>query len=197
MPWNQERSKATRFKKNPEYADRSFIKNGTTHIKGGCRVCKGDISLPSFKRGGRCRNCWHAAKRAEAELALRLRDEARLPYKRIAERMGIKYSKVTLLLRRLKYGREAATNKNFYAAYLPKKCELCGYSRFVEMAHIIFKKHGGKNDLNNYLALCPNCHYLADNEKLTLDEEIKMSSLIRARKKQVFIDPKVVQSAMD
>ncbi len=193
MPWNQERSKETRFKKNPQFADRSFLKpcrNGgfTSYVRSGCRGCASDIPLRTFKRGGLCCSCRKEQTTQAALTAQRLRDTEKLPYKEMAARLGVRLSKVSALLRRVKYGTIAQSPKAFVADFLPKHCELCGYSRVVEMAHIIAKAKGGTNDLHNFLALCPNCHYLFDNLKLTVEEDRTIVILIERRRNQVFLE---------
>ena len=55
------------------------------------------------------------------------------------------------------------------------KCEVCGYNKHIEIAH---KKAVSDfddsatiaeiNDINNLIALCPNCHWEFDNGLLKL-----------------------------
>lgn len=59
------------------------------------------------------------------------------------------------------------------------KCELCGYERATEVAHIIPRKEGGKYTLDNSVILCPNCHYLFDKNLLTEEERSKLLSIER------------------
>lgn len=40
------------------------------------------------------------------------------------------------------------------------KCVICGFDEIVDCHHIIPIKEGGKNELNNYVGLCPNHHKL-------------------------------------
>ena len=37
------------------------------------------------------------------------------------------------------------------------KCRHCN-DRTVHPHHIVFKSHGGKDELNNLITLCPSCH---------------------------------------
>jgi 5-methylcytosine-specific restriction endonuclease McrA len=41
---------------------------------------------------------------------------------------------------------------------LTEKCAICGYTEIVVLHHITHKSDGGKNELNNYIGLCSNCH---------------------------------------
>jgi len=54
-------------------------------------------------------------------------------------------------------------------------CAICGYTRFVEYAHIIPHSDGGAFSVDNIIVLCPNHHRLFDHKKLTTEE----SSLIK------------------
>lgn len=41
------------------------------------------------------------------------------------------------------------------------KCSLCGWSESTcDIHHIIPKKQGGTDDMNNLICICPNCHRL-------------------------------------
>jgi len=63
--------------------------------------------------------------------------------------------------------------------YGVEQCELCGYSRAVEIAHIIEKRNGGNYIVTNCILLCPNCHYLFDSNKLTDIEKGKLTEISR------------------
>lgn len=52
-------------------------------------------------------------------------------------------------------------------------CIICGFNRFVEIAHIIPAIKGGGYDAVNILYLCPNHHRLFD-ENLLFDEEFQL-----------------------
>ena len=41
------------------------------------------------------------------------------------------------------------------------KCVICGFSHVTAVHHIIPRKEGGSNDLENLVTLCPNHHYMA------------------------------------
>ena len=58
-------------------------------------------------------------------------------------------------------------------------CEVCGFSRYVEMAHIIPASDGGTYHKNNILFLCPNHHRLLDSGKMSGDEFLKIEDKIR------------------
>lgn len=65
---------------------------------------------------------------------------------------------------------------------LPKSCELCNYTRVIEVAHIIPHKSGGTEVLSNLLSLCRNCHWLFDHDLTTKGEKVKLNILIAHRK---------------
>lgn len=53
------------------------------------------------------------------------------------------------------------------------KCEICGFSRYVEKCHIIPKRLGGGRKIINTVVLCPTHHKLLDYGLLN-NEEIFM-----------------------
>jgi len=59
------------------------------------------------------------------------------------------------------------------------KCEICGFSDYVEIHHIIPKHKGGKNTLDNFLILCPNCHSLYHKKKFDFGKIISKYSWLR------------------
>lgn len=67
---------------------------------------------------------------------------------------------------------------------LSRRCEICGYYRFVEVAHIVPSREGGKVVEGNVISLCPNHHRLFDQELLTFQEYKKIEPLIRKAKKK-------------
>jgi len=54
------------------------------------------------------------------------------------------------------------------------KCIICGFRRFIEIAHIIPACKGGTYDNKNILFFCPNHHRLFDNHKLFKREISKL-----------------------
>jgi len=66
------------------------------------------------------------------------------------------------------------------------KCEICGFDRYVEKAHIIPRCLGGGRSKSNTVILCPNHHRLLDLGRLTSDEiifiEDKLIKLTTQRK---------------
>lgn len=65
--------------------------------------------------------------------------------------------------------------KKYKISDKPKKCVNCGYGKHYEVCHIKAIKHFDDtelidtiNDLNNLIALCPNCHWEFDNGLLDL-----------------------------
>ena len=45
-------------------------------------------------------------------------------------------------------------------------CEHCG-KKAVDIHHIIYRSQGGKDEIDNLIALCRKCHDMAHNEELT------------------------------
>ena len=59
------------------------------------------------------------------------------------------------------------------------ECELCGFNRIIEVAHVIEAKNGGKYTTDNCLILCPNHHSLFDRNLLNEEEKTKLSNIKR------------------
>lgn len=45
-------------------------------------------------------------------------------------------------------------------------CEHCG-KRAVDIHHIIYRSHGGTDEVENLIALCRKCHDMAHDNELT------------------------------
>ena len=52
-------------------------------------------------------------------------------------------------------------------------CERCN-KKATDIHHIIYKSQGGKDTIENLIALCRDCHNLAHNEKITKEELYKI-----------------------
>jgi 5-methylcytosine-specific restriction endonuclease McrA len=51
------------------------------------------------------------------------------------------------------------------------ECVMCGWDRTsLDIHHLLPKSKGGSDEFSNLIALCPNCHRLAHEEKYTLEE---------------------------
>ena len=48
-------------------------------------------------------------------------------------------------------------------------CEVCS-SKSVDIHHIIYKSQGGKDEIDNLIALCRSCHDKAHNELIKKHE---------------------------
>lgn len=57
---------------------------------------------------------------------------------------------------------------------LPNQCMICGFDIVVSVHHIIPKREGGTDALNNLIVLCPNHHAMADRN---LIEREKLMSI--------------------
>jgi hypothetical protein len=50
------------------------------------------------------------------------------------------------------------------------RCRTCGFDTMVDVHHIIARRHGGPNTLDNLITLCPNHHTMADRGLITVEE---------------------------
>ena len=49
-------------------------------------------------------------------------------------------------------------------------CVLCGFNYVTAVHHIIPRKEGGGNDLENLVTLCPNHHYMVHANIIPVDD---------------------------
>ena len=59
--------------------------------------------------------------------------------------------------------------------YLGQKCMICGWATHVQAHHIVPRRHGGSNNLDNLIMLCPNHHCMADDGMITIEELQKIT----------------------
>ena len=74
-----------------------------------------------------------------------------------------------------KFAHVRGLNRSWNKDKLSKPCQVCGYSKHVELAHIksissfnSYDTLGEINHSNNVVQLCPNCHWEFDNGLITL-----------------------------
>ena len=60
-------------------------------------------------------------------------------------------------------------------------CEICGFTRFIELAHIIRACDNGSMDPKNIISLCPNHHRLLDNNLLNEEEKIIFNNILKEK----------------
>ncbi len=108
-----------------------------------------------------------------------------MTYKEIAKTLGITIGSASGMIYQARLrkdiGSRVGQGKAFVRSKLPRTCELCGYSRIVEVAHIIPVRAGGKYALDNCYSLCPNCHHLFDHDALTPEEQSKLRKIHASR----------------
>lgn len=68
---------------------------------------------------------------------------------------------------------------NAYLLKRPQVCQICGFDRYVEWAHLIPVREGGSAASVNIVILCPNHHRLFDTNQL-LPEEQEIIDALRA-----------------
>lgn len=54
--------------------------------------------------------------------------------------------------------------------HLGTKCMICGWDEITDIHHIIPRRHGGTNNIENLIVLCPNHHRLADIGRISQAE---------------------------
>lgn len=81
-------------------------------------------------------------------------------------------------------GKASPRSKNNFTRLMKEvkpneKCAICGFDRYVEMAHVFPSMRGGGYDEENIIFLCPNHHRLFDSHGLTQDELDKLDNYVR------------------
>lgn len=57
-------------------------------------------------------------------------------------------------------------------------CSLCGWNESTcDIHHIIQKKHGGSDDMDNLILVCPNCHRIIHTKGKYTQEDLQQHSL--------------------
>jgi hypothetical protein len=107
-----------------------------------------------------------------------------LKLREVADKLGYTVSTVSSLIYKSKLKRthpRYGHGRTLLRKALPKSCELCGYSRTINIAHIVPVRDGGKFSIQNCYALCPNCHHLFDHNLLTQNEQEKLKEIYASR----------------
>jgi len=105
--------------------------------------------------------------------------ENKLKIKDIAKKYKLGYTTVNMRLSRYKIEKRRSKDyqtRNSVAGwqkYLNKElkhtCEICGWNKTTcDMHHKISLQKGGKNERNNLILVCPNCHRLIHNNLLKI-----------------------------
>jgi predicted restriction endonuclease len=80
------------------------------------------------------------------------------------------------------------SSANLYIRARPQVCQLCGFDRYVEWAHLIPRSDGGTVISDNIAILCPNHHRLFDHGLLSAEE----ATVIDALKERAMANPNSV-----
>jgi len=154
------------------------------HIENGCPGCGGRILRNTFLHGRQCQACWRKRSRVFSERVIALYDQG-LTLRAIAEETGRAIGSVAGTLHAAKIRRRWGTGRPSREKLLremAQACELCGYSRHVDLAHITPRAKAGEMVVTNLLSLCPNCHHLFDHNMLTDEERLRLDAIIEARR---------------
>lgn len=78
--------------------------------------------------------------------------------------------KAALVAKRKTVRRRTKEDSARLAAIFGSSCAVCGFSRFLNYAHVEPKRLGGKATIDNIVPLCPNHHALFDRGELEPEE---------------------------
>jgi len=186
----------------PQTIEHRFQKGNVPHNKGEknfvervCRFCGKTFLIAESalkrNRGIFCsKQCFYDNKKKFSKRAMVFKlYKERKTYKEISQILGIPQSTVGYYVYKQKicnrYGDgiiNGATRQRIKNLLNINSCELCGYDRILDVAHIVPRKDGGKWTLDNVLILCPNCHRLFDKNLLNDEEREKLNSIERVKK---------------
>lgn len=148
--------------KNPKFCSRSCAAtyNNRLFPKRKPQSTCIDCGQPCTKQGKFCRSCW--TKRKDNELY------TNMTYSSLGKEQGLrKYQKNSKI--------RNAARKVYKRSGKSMRCKVCGYDKHTHVCHIkpihTFDRNtliSVINDLDNLVALCPNCHWELDHGKLTL-----------------------------
>lgn len=141
---------------NPKFCSRSCaaIINNSIHIKKPtvkrCKRCN-DIIATNYTQKTLCKNC---------------------------RKTYVNWSEVTLQEFKQRFKTifnmnariRALARQTYKKSDKPKRCSICGYSKFYEVCHVKAIKDFSNdtkvsevNNINNLISLCPNCHWELDH----------------------------------
>lgn len=187
------------FKTNPRHREAvfcskecntSFIKKGSTpsnkkeKVSFICPVCGKQFfrkqCQANFSKtcSRECANKSHQKPEAHYRKVMELYKTGKTR-KEISQELGLTANQVSFAINKYEYRRPNGTTvASIRRRFLKgKSCVICGFNRAVEMAHIIPARDGGTYEEENLMPLCPNHHYLFDNNKLTSEEYETLSRL--------------------
>ena len=146
-----------------------------------CKYCSkacSDIGLKNKRKGeGKMLKCVELAKQG-------------LTIREISEKTGYPRGSVSSYLNKAKFRKIKGKSYCTISKKLKQKvgkCEICGFNRTLDAAHIIPARDGGDLSESNTVILCPNHHRLFDTKKLTLEEAEKISYKIKNYKDYVYL----------
>lgn len=75
----------------------------------------------------------------------------------------------------------ATTARENAIKFFGSRCMICGWEEVVDVHHITPRRHGGTNNLDNLIVLCPNHHRLADLSRIDENEltSITLSAIVQ------------------
>jgi 5-methylcytosine-specific restriction endonuclease McrA len=173
---------ARRFKKGQKAHNSNQVETECSHC--GKKIARIPSRLSKTKRRYCSELCFSVGRLSPRTQLARQLHRKGLKLREIAEAMEISTGSVSAMLYKSKLKvthPRVGHGRTFVKNRLPSACELCGYSRIVEIAHVTPMREGGQYTLDNCLALCPNCHHLFDHGGLTDAEHLKLENNLAAR----------------
>ena len=161
-----------------------------------CQFCGKQFELPEpqvkRRRGIYCgRECFYNAKKKFGRrVQITTLYQQGKPIKQIAVELGILPSTVSSMISYMKLAdrqgdgvysqvHKYRLKRLLSEQYNVQSCEICGYDRITEIAHVLERKNGGTYILDNCILLCPNCHHLFDHNRLSEVEKDKLAKISR------------------
>ena len=169
-------------------------KNRTKRIEMSCYFCEKTIyrtqnyienakkkNVTNFTCSKQCA----ASKKESKSLSLKILEMAinGKKNKEISQILNVPMGTVASCLNRKKYRRYGENGQSYGVTKTQlrreyKECQICGFDRIIEIAHILPAAKGGQLSKENTVPLCPNHHHLFDHNRLLKEEFEKIKDKV-------------------
>lgn len=163
--------------------------NETPCVKRTCVECGTEFEVREASTHIRaCKYCSQACQRKSRKTQSKYHDllelkAAGFTTKELATYYGVSTITITSALNRYGYrtpeGESYSARRKRIIRLKQQTCVICGFDRYVELAHIVPASEGGVFEEGNTVTLCPNHHRLFDQGRLTENEKAQLARSIR------------------
>ena len=69
-----------------------------------------------------------------------------------------------------RHGLSQVSAKRIALTFYEPRCAICGWNTIIDVHHITKKIHGGTNEVDNLIVLCPNHHKMAERDMISKEQ---------------------------